>query len=936
MVEGTPFVGRAREIEALGQLVGAGARLVTLVGTGGVGKTRVALEWARAAEASLRRDGVGLVLCDLSSARDADGVCEAVARAVGAPLAAGATTDEIVAQVGRALAELDRAVLVLDNVEQIAALTPRLLPPWLSLAPRVQVVATSRERLRLRDEQCLPVEPLGLPPEGASDPSAIAASEAVLLFVARTRRACPGFALTEADAPAVAEVVRALDGIPLAVELCAARMGVLGLRQILSRLRRPLDLLVTGARDAPARHTTLRAALAWSWDLLAPWEQEALAQCSAFEGGFSLDAVEAVIALGAGAPPVVDAIQSLHDKSLVRVHGEAGEPRYGLLESVRDFAREKLAERGGEGAAAARHTAFFVGAEGSPLPRVLDARASARTAADVAAVARRALAERPVTPARADVALRALLLLEPLYLASAEGRLEPYAASLDAALLAASPPIDPAVAARARYVRALADFLRGRLPECFLGFQRALEGARAAGARLYEGLSLTKLALMLEHEDRVEDARRAFDEARAIALELGDPALDGDLMLTRGGALIWQGRAEEAAWHEAEAMERFAQAGDPRSQSMAAALLALARLNQGLYEEGASAAERALVILDAWEEQRTEGYALGVLGRIHQARGRLDEARATLSAALRIHRAVGDRWSEGLHIGYLANVALEERRYGDARAGYGEALEKLRGAGERHYVAIFLAALAAAELPVGARDAALRRFEDAEAALAGVQVSATRVNVDLFRALADVEAARRAAEAGDAEAGARHRGAARARLVRADAPAADGSPPATRCSEDVRFAARMLARELDAGPSPGLRPAEPSGGGGAALVVGPEARWFRREDGEPVSLLKARGARLVLAELLRRRVETPGVALSLDALFEAGWPGERVQRKAAANRVYVALTKLRNLGLRGLIQSRDDGFLLDPGAAVVEALGGEPRAEASLQAPPRK
>ncbi len=391
---GTPaagaFIGRAGEQAALGELVGAGARLITLVGAGGVGKTRLSLEWARAAEGTLRRDGVGLVFCDLSASRSADDACAAMARVLGAPLAADATTEETVAQVGRALAELDRAVVILDNVEQLAALAPRLFEPWLALAPHVQIVATSRERLRLRGEQCLPVEPLGLPPAGETAPAVIAASEAVVLFVARTRQVRLDFAITAADASAVAAVVRALDGIPLAIELCAARMGVLAPGQILPRLARRLDLLVTGPRDAPARHATLRAALMWSWDLLEPWEQEALAQCSVFRGVFSLEAAEAVLVTPAGAPPVLDVIQSLHEKSLVRVSSPAGEPRYGLLESVRELAASMLAERAGTPAAEARHAAFFLGppdprcragwtpAAGSTTPTTSPSRASAR------------------------------------------------------------------------------------------------------------------------------------------------------------------------------------------------------------------------------------------------------------------------------------------------------------------------------------------------------------------------------------------------------------------------------------------------------------------------------------------------------------------------------------------------------------------------------
>jgi predicted ATPase/predicted negative regulator of RcsB-dependent stress response len=953
------FVGRARERQALDRLIGEGARLVTLVGVAGVGKTRLALEWARGAEGALGREGAAIAFCDLAEARSVDDACAALARVLGVALAASATAEEAVVQLGRALARRERSVLVLDNLEQLAARAGAMIEPWLALAPGAQIVGTSRERLRLRDERCIEIEPLGMP-EGEAAPAAIRASEAVELFVARTRQARFDFELGDADAPVVGEIVRRLEGIPLAIELCAARASLLGPGQILRRLARRFELLVTGARGTPARHSTLRAAILWSWELLEPWEKEALAQCAVFRGGFSLEAAEAVLALGDGAAPVLDVLQSLHDKSLLRAEEAAdfpGERRFRLLESIRELAEEELRGRGGWAGAVARHAAFFAGVTGAPLAPCKDVRKVALEGDNLAAVCERALAEQPVSPARADVALRALLLLDPLYLASAKGRLGPYAASLDAALAAASPPADAAVVARALYTRALADFLRGRLLDCFLGFQRSLDVARAAGARLAEGLALTKLALMLAHADRPDESAARFEEAEAVAAALGDPGLDGDLLLTRGGALTWLGRAEEAASYHARAIEKLRQAGDARAESMAAGQLALARLNQGRLDEAEAAVGLSLSLLEEQEEQRTEGYVLGILGRIHQARGRLQEARATLAAALDIHRAVGDAWSCGVHLGYAGNVALEEGRQGEARARYGEAVALLRAAAERHYTAIYLAALGAIEAVAGDVGAARARFEEASAALAGVGVLATQVDVRLFRAFLDVAEARKAAAAGDRAAAERSRSAAAEALALAEAPSPGGAPPAAQSSADVRFAMRMLARELaslaEESDNPGrehaslgrehaadtaagredqgvaehasraAETAEP--GNEAALLVGPDARWFRAGQREPVSLLKSRAVRLVLLALVRRRLEAPGAALPLDALFEAGWPGERVLRKAAANRVYVTLTKIKNLGLRGLIQSRDDGFLLDPGALVrwAEPAGGQ-------------
>ena len=923
------FIGRARELHALGERIDGGARLVTITGAAGMGKTRLALEWA--ATALSPRDGARLFFCDLSEAKGIDDACAVVARALDVPLAAGGTADEVVAQLGRALAEPRRSVVILDNLEQLVDIAPRMLGPWLSLAPRAQLVVTSRERLRLDGEVWLGLEPLGVPPAEERSLRAIASADAVELFVARARAVRFDFELTEADVESVAAIVRRVDGIPLAIELCAARMGVLAPGQILDRLSRRFELLVTGARGAPARKATLRGAIDSSWDLLAPWEKDALAQCSVFAGGFSIDAAEAVLDLGAGrgsgAPPILDVLQSLHDKSLIRAFdldppGTAGERRYGMLESIREYSEERLDELGGTDAAARRHAAFFLGMEGSreaAFPRVIDVRRASLEASNLIAVCTRALARRPLTPEDAEAALRGLLLLEPVLLLCAKGRLEPYVAMLDAALEAA--PAPPAVRTRALYTRALADLLRGRVLDSLLGFQRALDEARAAGSRADEGLALTKLGLMFDQGERPDEARSCFDRARAIAVDLGEASLHADWMLTYGGALNWRGRATEAIGYVEQAVSGFQAAGDPRGQSLALAQLALARLSLGRLDEAELAGAQVLALLQ--EDRRTESYVLGILGRIQQARGCFSEARAKLGAALAIHRAVGDRWSEGVIHGYLGDVAFEEGLLDDARSAYVEALARLHGTGERHYSIVFLAALGAVEVGLGQEDAAAGRFEAAAARLGGGRVLTTRIAVELHSAHADAQRARSAAAAHDAAAAERHRLAAAAPIAVAQAPAPDGTFAPARCSEDVRLAVRLLERAIASPTASAREPGDPLPPAIARLIVGPEARWFRLQDRRPVPFLKAKAARLVLAGLVRGRIDAPGRALPLAELFEAGWPGERIPAKAAANRVYVTLTKLRKLGLGALLQSRDDGFLLDPAAVVLESLDPE-------------
>ncbi len=900
----TTFVGRARELFALAAAVDSGARLVTVTGAGGIGKTRLVREWA-----STRLGETRVVFADLSEARSLDDACVALGKSLGVPLAPGGTDDDLVVQLGRVLAGLGPCVVSLDNLEQLAALGPRMLGPWLSLAPEARLVVTSRERLRLEGEVVLELEPLAVPPEEERALSSIAASPAVELFVSRAKARRLDFELGEADAVAVAAIVRRVDGIPLAIELCAARVGVLAPPQILARLARRFELLVSGTRGAPARQATLRGAIDSSWELLAPAEKAALARCSVFRGGFSLAAAEAVL----DSASALDLLEALHDRSLLRAFdapGMAGERRYGLLESLREYAAERLGELDDSAGAFQRHTDFFLG-----LSKASDARRLALETENLTAVCERAL-ER----GDSDAALRGLSLLEPVLLFCAKGRLEPFVAMLDAALERPGATIDPVVRARALYTRAMADLLRGRVLDGLGGFHRALEGTRAAGSREGESLALTKLAIMLELADHPDEARAHFDAARVIALELGDPALRADWMLSFGGTLIWRGRSAEAALHVEEAASGFRVAGDRRGESLALAQLAQARLSLGRFDDAERATGEALALLEATEDRRTEGYVLGVVGRLHQARGRFGEAREKLMASLAIHRAVGDRWFEGVLRAFLGDLAFEEGRLEDALLEYGGAQALLHRTGERHYAAVSLAATGAVELALARTEAGADHLASAVALLASARSLTTRVAVDLHGGHLDLARSFQAQSAGKAEEAARLRDEATARIRRAEAPGPDGALPAARSSEDVRFAVRLLERALRAvtpprGPLPDALEA-----GRAVLIVGPEARWFRLRGEPPVNLLKSRAARLVLARLSRRRVDAPGHALSLEQLFEAGWPGERIPLKAKANRVYVTLTKLRRLGIGSLLQSRDDGFLLDPTAVVLEAL----------------
>jgi predicted ATPase/DNA-binding XRE family transcriptional regulator len=368
----TRLIGREDDVATLCDLLSQqDGHLVTLTGPGGTGKTHLALAVAPNLHSHFP-DGV--VFVDLSPLIDPVRVLPTIASELGVR----ERGEEPVGQsLGRHLRDR-RLLLVLDNCEQVLGMAPDLAA-LLAACPALTVLATSREVLRLRGEQEMPVAPLALPDPNVRSLAALSQVPAVALFVERARSSDPTFTLTAQNVEAVVSICRRLDGLPLAIELAAVRSKVLPPPALNHRLTHSLSLLTGGARDAPARQRTLRHAIAWSYDLLEPQEQVLFRHLAVFVGGGTLEAAEAVASSDVG--DLLTGIASLVDASLLRQEkGEEGEPRFRMLETIREFGLERLEASGEESATRDRHTRYFrdlaertnVAIVKTPTPELLD------------------------------------------------------------------------------------------------------------------------------------------------------------------------------------------------------------------------------------------------------------------------------------------------------------------------------------------------------------------------------------------------------------------------------------------------------------------------------------------------------------------------------------------------------------------------------------
>jgi predicted ATPase/DNA-binding XRE family transcriptional regulator len=628
----TSFVGRESEL-AEAQRVLAHARLLTIAGAGGSGKTRLALELASRLEGQFA-DGVWLV--ELAPLADQALVASAAAAALGVPVRASQSPVEAIPNYLR----FRQVLLIFDNCEHVIGAAAALAEAVLLAGPRVTLVATSREPLRAGGEVVYRLRPLSLPQQRAASLEALAESEAARLFVERARGAWPGFELTDANASAVAEICRCVDGLPLALELAAARISTLSAEELAARLAEQggLSLLAGGRRTAHSRQTTLTALLEWSYVLLTPSERRLLRQLAVLPGSWTLATAEAL-----GDVDVVNDLSQLVDKSLVSAE-EAGESRrYRLLEPTRQFAGQKLDEAGNMAAMRNRHLEYW---------------ASWTEAAEV----------RLEGPLQAEWLER--ISVEHHHLRAAMGwALEP-GADFEAGLRLAA--------------AALGHFtlMRGHLREG-LDWARAMLGSSTGAANRRARARLLGRAAQIAYFRFENDLGLAWSRAgAALCRELDDPRGLAEALWAEGVILASQQAypAAEAALEACVAIGRAKRAG---AYWLSAALVSLGRvLDYVPAADGRQHIEEGLAL--AAREQNAWGIAraLWALGDSLGEKRAYAEARPAYERCLKLAEQLGDPFTRAAALQSLALVTHMLGDYGLSGRYAAEAASLYRDLGD--------------------------------------------------------------------------------------------------------------------------------------------------------------------------------------------------------------------------------------------------------------
>ncbi len=681
----TSFIGREHEVANVKRLLTT-TRLLTLTGSGGSGKTRLAIRVAADLTGDFD-DGVWMV--DLASLSDPALIPKAVASTLGMHEQPGHNLLDLLLDAVRPKALL----LVLDNCEHLIAACARLIETLAQSCPRIRLLVTSREPLGIPGEIVWQVPCLSLPGPGAQSADALALSEAVRLFVERAVAARPDFAFTVDNARPVARICRRLDGIPLAIELAAARIKVLSASEIAARLDDRFRLLVGGSRTALPRYQTLRATMDWSYGLLSGSEQSLLRRLSVFAGGFTLEAAESICKpVGAHDFYTIDLLTQLVNKSLVLADPRDREVRYRLLETVREYGREKL-EQAGEGPTTrALHRDWFLGFAEAAESKIQGREGQVwldRLELEHDNL-REALAWSLSDGQDAVIALRfacALFMFWDTRSHVGEGR-----RWLEAALASTGPA--PA-GLRAKALGALGGIakLQGDL-EASRRFRReSLRIFRESGERRGVAWQLRALGWLAQDEGAYDAARALHTESLAISREDGDEAGGAIALLALGWMALDQGDYSAARRLLGESLAISTRLGDDGGIAITLRPLGWIAQEQGDYAEARSLHERSLALFRGLGNRGGVAISYYALGRVAQRTGDLKAATALYEESLGTFRQQGNRWGTGWALHGLGHVARLRGNYDTALSLLTENLSIFRGLAFEQGIGVTLGAL---------------------------------------------------------------------------------------------------------------------------------------------------------------------------------------------------------------------------------------------------
>ncbi len=630
-----PLIGRAEDVAAIGRWIDEGARVVTITGPSGIGKTRVALEIARA-----RDEASAASVVELSDVADIAGLCDAVGRALGLGDEEGA--GDPVGRIGRTLATRGEGLVVLDGFDRLAAHAEATLGRWLAADPELVLVVASRERTRLPGEVVHELGPL---------------PEAEELFVTSAQRIRAGWAPSDADREAIAEIVRELEGVPLAIELAASRLSVMGARALLHRVRSGAP----GVRDGLAR------ALEGAWSSLDEDERRALAGASVFRGGFAIDAAEAVLTSPAGGRAVIDVVSRLRDKSLLLGREDAnGEVRLDMYLSLRAFAAQKLDETpDARPEAEARHATHYA-TFAAELARGEEGRARLLAEREnLLAVIERVAHAGTVSARAAEPALRALLALAPLLFA--HGPLRAYEILVDPALAATrGSGADPALVAQVLLVRGALHRHRGAAAKGARDLVQALGIARTVANASLEARATVELAHALEDAGDLASAEDHFRRAAELHAGAGDVGEEARAHASLAALLSRVGRVDEARALLARAIA--AHADDPAARAEDLRSLGELEMAAGRLAVARTVIEESLAASLAQKSTRGAALARMQLGLVEQRAGRRPAARASFEGAAASFAELGFTALAATAEGHLGVLASEEGKIAESHA----------------------------------------------------------------------------------------------------------------------------------------------------------------------------------------------------------------------------------------------------------------------------